>query len=153
VDEQQAGGAGGQGEPGEPGEPGERESASRRPANPLMRRLAAGVCAVEALVLLGFCGLYLWELAQGGSDDAGRAVVSTLLIAAFAVALGLLARAWVRGAGWPNTPTVVWNLLLLPVSWSLLTGGQAAIGAAVALAAVVGVVAAALAGQPPNSTG
>ena len=117
-----------------------------------MRRLAAAVCAVEAMVLLGFCGFYLWELAQGGSDDAGRAVVSTLLIAVFAVALGLLARAWVRGAGWPNTPTVVWNVLLLPVSWSLVTGGQAPIGTAVGLAALVGVVAAARAGAPPDTT-
>src|SRR6476620_11420419 len=114
-----------------------------------MRRLAAAVCGLEAAVLLGFCGFYLWELAQGASSDAGRAAVSTLLIAIFAVALGMLARAWLRGAGWPNTPTIVWNVLLLPVSWGLLTGGQALVGALVAVVAIVGIAAAALAGEPP----
>ncbi len=122
-----------------------------RPTNPLMRRIAAGVCAIEAVVLLGFCGFYLWEIAQGQSNDTGRAVMSTLLIAVFAVALGFLARAWVRGAGWPNTPTVVWNVLLVPVSWGLLTGGQALVGALVAVVAVVGIAAAALAGEPPEA--
>jgi hypothetical protein len=102
---------------------------------------------VEAAALLGLCAFYLWEIAQGGSNDAVRAAMSAVLIAIFAVALGLLARAWVRGAGWPNTPTVVWNLLLLPVGWSLLTGGRTAIGAVVAVVGAVGVVAAVGAGS------
>jgi hypothetical protein len=113
-----------------------------------MRRLAAVVCGVEGLVLVGFVVFYLVEIAQGRSDDAVRAVMSALLIAVFAVALGLLARAWLRGAGWPNTPTIVGNVLLLPVSWSLLTSGNAGVGALVGVVAVVGVVAAALAKQP-----
>jgi hypothetical protein len=115
---------------------------SHRPA---MRRLAAAVCGLEALVLLGFFVFYLWEVAQGRSDDAVRAVMSALLIAVVGVALGFLARSWLRGAGWPNTPTIVWNVLLLPISWSLLTSGQAGVGALVGVVAIVGVVAAALA--------
>jgi hypothetical protein len=122
----------------------------------LERSVAAAVCGIEGLVLAGWCVFYLWEIVQGGSSDTGRAVMSTLLILVFAVALGLLTRAWVRGAAWPSTPTVVWNVLLLPVSWSLLTGGRAAIGVLVGLVAVVGVVAAARAGRPagpPEATG
>jgi hypothetical protein len=112
------------------------------------RRVAAAICGVEALVLLGFVVFYLWEIAQGRSDDAVRAVVSALLIAVFGVALAFLARAWLRGAGWPNTPTIVWNLLLLPVAWSLLTSGHGAVGALMGAVAVVGVAAAALAKEP-----
>jgi hypothetical protein len=116
--------------------------ASRRPsANPL-RRIAAAVCAVEALTLLGFCMFYLWELGQGASADATRAVVSAILIAVVAVGLAVLARSWWRGAGWPNTPTVVWNLLLLPVAWSLVQAGHLLIAVAVGVVALVGVVAA-----------
>lgn len=107
-----------------------------------MRRLAAGVCALEALVLVVLGVLSGWDLARGASTEASGALMLTVLIAVMAVALALLGRAWWRGAGWPNTPTVVWNLLLVPVAWSLLQAGRVAIGVAVAVLAAVGVVAA-----------
>ncbi|WP_270886526.1 hypothetical protein [Pedococcus sp. 5OH_020] len=106
------------------------------------RAVAALVCAVEAVVLLAFCAFYLWELARGEGDDPSRTVMSAVLIALTAVALGLLGRAWWRGASWPNAPTVVWNLLLLPVAWSLVQGDRAVVGALVALVALLGIVAA-----------
>jgi hypothetical protein len=95
------------------------------------------------VVLLGFCGFYLWELAQGAGDDPTRVVMSVVLIAVFAVLLLVLARAWLRGANWPNTPTIVWNLLLLPVAWSLFQAGRGVLALSVAVVAVLGVVAAA----------
>lgn len=107
-----------------------------------MRRLAAAVCALEALTLVAFAVYFVWELAQGASSDATRAVMSAALIVVMAVGLAVLARAWMRGADWPNTPTVVWNLLLLPVAWSLLQAGRPVVGGALGLVAVVGVVAA-----------
>jgi hypothetical protein len=123
-----------------------RRVAARRVA---ARRVAAGICGLEALVLVGFCVFFLWEVVQGGSDDPTRAVMSVVLIAVFAVGLGLLARAWLRGAAWPNTPTIVVGLLLLPVAWSLFGAGQVAIGLLVGLGGVGGVVSAALAKEPP----
>lgn len=107
-----------------------------------MRRVAAGVCALEALTLLGFCVFYLWELGQGASADTTRAAVSAILIALVAVGLAALARSWWRGAGWPNTPTVVWNLLLLPVAWSLLQAEHVLLAVGVGVVALAGVVAA-----------
>jgi hypothetical protein len=68
--------------------------------------------------------------------------MSVVLIALFAVALGFLARAWLRGADWPNTPTIVWSLLLLPVAWGLFQGGRGLIGALVGLVALTGLVSA-----------
>lgn len=104
--------------------------------------MAAGICALQALVLLGFVVFYLWELTQGSSDDAVRVVMSALLILVFAVGIAALARGWVRGDNWPNTPTVVWNALLLPVGWSLVQSDHGLIGALVIVGALVGILAA-----------
>ncbi len=114
------------------------------PARPrdVFRDLAAGICLLEGMALLGFTVFYLWELARHGGDDATRVVMSALLIAVFAVAMGVLARSWWSGANWPNTPTVVWNVLLLPVALSLAQGGRTIVGVLVAVVAVVAVVAA-----------
>lgn len=116
-------------------------AASPRPRDSF-RAVAAGVSAVQALALFGFCGFYLWELAQAGGDDAARVVMSAVLIAVFGVGLVMLTLAWWAGANWPNTPTVVWNLLLVPVAWSLLQSDRALLAALVGIVAVTGVVAA-----------
>lgn len=107
-----------------------------------LRLLAAGVCGLQALTLLGFCGFYLWGLAQGASDDPTRVGVSVVFIAVFGGGLGLLGRAWLSGADWPDTPTVVWNVLLLPISWGLFQSERALLGALLAVVALVGIVAA-----------
>lgn len=107
------------------------------------RLLAAALCGLQTLVLLGFCAFYLWELVQGAGDDPTRVVMSVVLIAVFAVLLGVLGRAWLRGANWPNTPTIVWNVLLLPVAWSLFQAGRPALALALGVVGVLGVVAAA----------
>ena len=104
--------------------------------------MAAGICALQALVLVGFVGFYLWELTQDSSDDAVRVVMSALLILVFAVGIAALARGWVRGDNWPNTPTVVWNALLLPVGWSLVQSDHGLIGALVIVVALAGILAA-----------
>lgn len=115
--------------------------APSRPRDPF-RAVAAGICALQALVLLGFVVFYLWELTQGSSDDAVRVVMSALLILVFAVGIAALARGWVRGDNWPNTPTVVWNALLLPVGWSLVQSDNGLIGALVIVGALAGILAA-----------
>ena len=115
--------------------------APSRPRDPF-RAVAAGLCALEALALLGFVGFYLWELTQDSADDATRVVMSALLILVFAVGIAVMARGWVRGDNWPNTPTVVWNALLLPVGWSLVQSDHGLLGALVVVVALVGIVAA-----------
>lgn len=81
------------------------------------------MCALQGLLLVGFCGFYLYELVLGEGDDAGRVVMSVVLMGSFAVALLAMARGWVRALPWPRTPTILWNLLLLPVAWSMWGAG------------------------------
>jgi hypothetical protein len=117
------------------------------------RLVAGAVCAAQGLFLLGFCVFSLYELAQGGSDDATRVVMEVVLVAVFAAGLLALARFWVRGANWPNTPTIVWNLLLLPVAWGLVQGDRGLIALAVAAVAITGIVSAIAAdtsSEPPS---
>ena len=108
----------------------------------VFRSVAAGVCAVQVVVLLGFVVFYLWELTQDSGGDVARVVMSALLIAVFAVGIAAMARGWLLGDNWPNTPTVVWNALLLPVGWSLVQGDRSLVGALVIVVALVGIVAA-----------
>jgi len=109
------------------------------------RLVASGVSVVQAVFLLGFCVFSLYELTQHGSDDAARVVTESLLVAVFAAGLLALGHFWVRGANWPNTPTIVWNALLLPVAWGLVQGGRTAVGLVVGAVALVGIGAAVLA--------
>jgi hypothetical protein len=104
--------------------------------------VAAVVCAGQALFLLGFCAFSLYELGRGGSDDATRVVMEVVLVALFAVGLLALARSWAGGASWPNTPTIVWNALLLPVAWGLVQGGRGLVALALAGVALAGIVSA-----------
>jgi hypothetical protein len=106
------------------------------------RALAAGTCSLQALALLGFGVFYLWELTQDSADDTARVVMSALLILIFGVGIAAMARGWVRGDNWPNTPTVVWNALLLPVGWSLVQSAHGLVGALVIVIALAGIVAA-----------
>ncbi len=130
-------------------QPGPTDSAADRPTGSsaaprdVFRDLAALVCAVQALSLLGFVAFYLWELTQGASKDAVLVVMSALLILVFAIGIGALARGWWKGANWPNTPTIVWNLLLLPAAWSLFQAGRGVVALALAVVAALGIVSAA----------
>jgi hypothetical protein len=109
------------------------------------------VCLAEAVVLLGFFGFYVYEMAIGASSDLLRAATSAALILIFAALLVALAAAWRRAADWARTPTLLWNALLLPVAWSLHESGRTPIAVGVALLAVVG-IGAALAAPPREAS-
>ncbi len=100
------------------------------------RTVAAALCGLQALVLLGFAGFYLYELTAGEGSDPGRVVMSALLIALAAVGLAAVARGWLGERRWPRTPSIVWGLLLVPVGWGLVTAGRTLTGWLVLLAAL-----------------
>ncbi len=131
------------------------DSGARLPQHPARpttaHRLAGALTALEALVLIGFVVFYVVEIALGQSDDLARAAVSGVLILAFGVGLLLLARGWFRGEGWPKTPTVLWNVLLLPVAWSLRDSAQVLLALAVGLVALACAAAAIAAPRAPRA--
>ncbi|KRE37706.1 hypothetical protein ASG73_08650 [Janibacter sp. Soil728] len=106
---------------------------------------AAVVCLIEALVLVVTAFLYGLELADGRAVDANTASMSLVVCLIFAILLAVLAAAWRKGALWPRTPTLVWNVLLLPAAWTLTTTNGIWVGLALAGVAVAGIVASALA--------
>jgi peptidoglycan/LPS O-acetylase OafA/YrhL len=97
---------------------------------------------LEALVVLGFAVFYVYEMVTGATDDLTRAATSGALILVFGLALLALARGWGRAAQWARTPTVLWNVLLLPVAWSLRESDRTDVAVAVGLVAVASIVAA-----------
>ncbi len=101
------------------------------------RRLAAALTGVQALALAGFAVYYVVELVLGEGSDATRVLMSALLIFVAAVGLGVLARGWLGVAAWPRTPTIVWNVILLPVGISLIQGDRVLIGWVVIAVALV----------------
>lgn len=115
-------------------------------ARSLARAVSAALCLIQALVLAGIAAFYVVELIAGGGDDATRVVVSTVFILVVALGLGVLARLWWEGSTWARAPTVVWNLLLVPVAYSLFQSGQSIVGALVGLAALASLAAAAAGG-------
>jgi hypothetical protein len=112
------------------------------------RRLAAALTVVQALALAGFAVYYVVELVLGEGSDATRVLMSALLILVAAAGLGVLARGWLGAAAWPGTPTIVWNVLLLPVGISLTQGNRVLVGWAVIVVALVGIGAAWVARDP-----
>lgn len=107
-------------------------------------RVAGMVCLVEALLLFVTAGMYGVELASGESVDANTASMSLVVSVIFALLLLAVGMSWLRGRSWPRTPTIVWNVLLLPAAWTLATTTGAWVGLGLAVIALVGVGAALL---------
>ena len=127
----------------EPTHPSDRPNSAGVPLRPSRAALIAGVLTlVEALIVLAFAGFYVYEMAIGAADSLITALSSATLILIFGVALLVVVRGWFRGQRWPRTPTLLWNVLLLPVAWSLRDSGQTLIAAGVAGLAVAGILAA-----------
>ena len=126
----------------EPTPPIDPPSSAASP-RPTRAALIAGLLTlVEAFIVLAFAGFYVYEIALGAEDSLTTALTSAALILIFAVGLLVVARAWLRGQRWPRTPTLLWNVLLLPVAWSLRDSDQILIAAGVAVLAVASIVAA-----------
>lgn len=103
-------------------------------------RSAALLMALQGGVLLVLGGVVLLDVVQGTADGTTQALTEVALVVLFAVAAGGLAKGLLGGSGWARTPSLVWNLLLLPVAYSMFDAGQAALGTLVLVAAVLTIV-------------
>lgn len=115
-------------------------AAERPRARHLTTLVAAGVLVLQILAMLGFCAYYLIRLARHDVGDSTRVLMTVVLLLLFAGLLALLARGVAARRAWPRTPTVLWQVLLLPVAWGLFQSGRADIGSLVLLLSVAGIV-------------
>lgn len=96
--------------------------------------------AAQGLALLVLAGLLVVDVVSGTVDDTTQALTEAALVLVFVAAAAAMAKGLSGGSGWARTPSLVWNLLLLPVAYSLFTSGQAAIGTVVLVIAVLTLV-------------
>lgn len=96
--------------------------------------------ALQGGVLLVLGGVVLLDVVQGTADGTTQALTEVGLVVVFAVAAAGLAKGLLGGSGWARTPSLVWNLLLLPVAYSMFDAGQAALGTLVVVAALLTIV-------------
>lgn len=108
-------------------------------------RVAGAVSLLEAVLLFVVAGMYGLELAAGEAFDPNTASMSLVVSLIFALLLLVIGMSWLRDRSWPRSPTIVWNLLLLPAAWTLGTSTGVWFGLGLAVVAVVGVGAALLA--------
>lgn len=108
-------------------------------------RVAGGVSLLEALALFAAAASYVVELTTGAATEAQLASMSMVVCLVFGALLVVLGASWLRGRTWPRTPTIVWNLLLLPAAWTLTTTSGLLAGITLAVVALIGTGAAVLA--------
>ncbi len=115
--------------------------------------MAAAALGAQVLALLAIAGVYVYELVLGEGDSTGRVIVSVLLILVTGAGLAAMARSWLGEGTWQRTPTMVWSVILLPVAWAMIQGGQALFGALVGAVGVVGLGAALTTPTPEREPG
>lgn len=114
-------------------------------------RTAAAVSGFQAFLMAGAGLVFALELLQGEADDTGAASMTLVVALIFAALLTVLAVHWWRGARWPRTPTIVWNLLMLPAAWSLTTSSGPGVGIPFGIVALVGLFSAGATPPPDRS--
>lgn len=95
---------------------------------------------LQAVALLGLTGVLVVDVLRDAADDTTQALTEAGLVLVFALAAAALAKGLFAGTGWARTPALVWNLLLLPVSFSMFGAGQVALGTVVIVLAVLSLV-------------
>lgn len=116
--------------------------AAHEPAGPRPARLsaAAALTAAEGLALAAL-GAYMLIMGLAGSpDSAQQAEMGGLTVLALAVLPLVAARGlWLRRR-WSRGPSLITQIVALPVAWTLVNGGGALIAAGIGLAAAALVV-------------
>ncbi|MFF8783751.1 hypothetical protein [Streptomyces sp. NPDC015125] len=111
------------------------------PTGPRPTRLsaAAALTAVEGLALAALGGYLLFVGLAGSPDSPQQAEMGGLTVLALAVLPLVAARGlWLRRR-WSRGPSLITQIVALPVAWTLVNGGGALIaaGAGLAVAALV----------------
>ena len=107
---------------------------------PVTLRLAAGVTLVEALGAVGVGGWLVGEALVQRPAGLAIALSSGIFVLVAGVVLALLAWGLFRAQRWSRSPTVVCQLLMLPLGYELLSGSTTAVGVGMLVTAVVTLV-------------
>ena len=101
-------------------------------------RFAVGLLGGEAVVLAGLTVFLLYESLIGAGDGLLTGIGTIVFTALVAALLGWFS--WVLGHGrsWPRGPAIVFQLLMVPIGWSMTAGGVPAVGVPVILLGLVG---------------
>ncbi|MGW4381931.1 hypothetical protein [Kitasatospora sp. NPDC004531] len=118
-------------------------AAASAPDRPVPLLVGAGITALEGAAMAGW-GVY--DLISGflGDDAAfGRTEMGGAVLLLMGLLPLLAGRALLRGQRWGRSPAVLTNSICLPVAYYMWQsgGGMVAVGAAIAVLGLVGIVA------------
>ena len=105
---------------------------------PATWRVAVSVLAAEAVVLLGLTGWVVYQDFFAAATSPQGALGTTIFALALAALLGLLAWSIWKRRAWARGPAVVLQLLLLPIGYYMITGGQPLLGVVTIAVGLVG---------------
>lgn len=119
------------------------QDVSRRTADrPVPWLVSAVGVGIEGVALCVMAALVLWTLVDGSASTTARATTEGIALLLLAVGVLVLAANLLRRKALAKTPTLLWNVMLVPVGWNLYQGGAKALGVATIAVAVVTIVAA-----------
>lgn len=98
------------------------------PSAPATLRVAVWLLGAETVALAVLVGLLAYADLTATAQSGRGAVASTLFAAVLTVVLGALTAALYRRQRWARGPAIVLQLLLLPIGYTMLTGGAAWLG-------------------------
>jgi hypothetical protein len=108
------------------------------PASTSTLRWAVRLIALHALCVLGVAVLFTYgSFTQKGMSTAS-VVATPLIFFFFAAVFAGLAVALHQMRGWARAPSIVLEMLLVPIGWYFVSAGVPAVGIPVVLTGIVG---------------
>jgi hypothetical protein len=106
--------------------------------SPASLRWAVWLLAAQATVLTAGFLFLLYEDFTGAASSAGSAAAVTLFVVVLAGLFGVFAFYLRQRRMWPRGPSIVLELLLVPIGYSMVGGGLAIVGIPLMLVGLVG---------------
>lgn len=112
------------------------------PASGTAWLVSAAGTGLAALAMLVMAAMSAYGVINGDASTTTRALTEAAVLVVLAAGVALLAVNLLRHKSLAKTPTLLWNGMLVPVSFSLMSGGAKLLGTATLVVAVVTFVAA-----------
>jgi len=106
--------------------------------SPATLRWAVGLLAAQAAGLVVVTVLLVYADVVAATTTVQGAIGLTIFTALMAALLGLFAWSLHRRRRWARGPSIVLQLLLVPIGWTMVSGGQPALGVPVIVLGLIG---------------